>query len=74
MTYSECELLNARLKRAAADCLIDAINLESDADALYDRANQLRVQADLLSDAANDVWNYCDNYRSGGDSSWDAPF
>lgn len=73
MNYKEAELLNARLRRAAADCLIDAINLNMQIDKLEFQVDLLRDQAHLLSDAANDVWGLS-NYYKGGASSWDVPF
>lgn len=74
MTYKEAELLNARLRRAAVDCLIDAINFENDAEDLDALADRLRQQARLLNDAASDVWSLVDNYRFGGVSNWADPF
>lgn len=73
MTYKEAELLNARLRRAAVDCLIDAINIDMQIDKLEIQIDLLREQAHLLSDAANDVWELT-NYYKGGASAWDAPF
>lgn len=56
MTYRQSELLEAHLRLAAAQCIIDAIKLEEQTDALTKQSFDLREQARLLNDAASECW------------------
>lgn len=56
MTYRQSELLEAKLRIAAAQCIVDAIKLEEQTDALTKQSFDLREQARLLNDAAFECW------------------
>lgn len=56
MSYRQAELLEARLRLAAAQCIIDAIHIEEQTDALTNQSYNLREQAKLLNDAASECW------------------
>lgn len=56
MSYRQAELLEAKLRIAAAQCIIDAIKLEEQTDALTKQSFDLREQARLLNDAAPECW------------------
>lgn len=57
MTYRQSELLEAKLRIAAAQCIIDAIKLEEKTDALTKQSFALREQARLLNNAAIECWS-----------------
>ena len=60
MTFSDKELLNAKLQRAEAQLIINARDLESTAQQLNDQAKNYRELANLLSSVSLQVWQFDD--------------
>lgn len=57
MTYQEAELLDAKLDRAQSQLIIDAYQLEQQADELNRKAKLYRDCANLLYDAKAALWH-----------------